>query len=252
MKLGTENKKETAALAVLILVAGYLVYSNMGSDSTPQSSAPKSLLAERNAAAGVPQTDGPPIGKSAPVTPSTTPRTQPSRSRSDEFRPVFRSKRPEDRTDPNQIDPTIHVEILEKVQSVKLEAASRNLFQFGAAPKVEAPKGPEPIVAVSRPKMDYPRPRPPPPPPVTPPPPPPETPPNLKYYGVAAKQVDGKKTAFFLDTENNIILAPEGGMVQKKYKVVRVGVSSVQLENTESKKQHSLPLAEDAGANMSN
>ena len=251
MKLGTENKKETAALAALLLVAGYLVYSNMSSDSAPaHSSVPKSSLSERSAAAGVPQTDAPPAGKSTPITPSTTPRTQASRSRSDDFRPVFRSKRPEDRTDrTDQIDPTIHVEILQKVQSVKLEAASRNLFQFGAAPKVEAPKGPEPIVAVNRPKMDYPRPKVE---PAPPPPPPPEAPPTLKYYGVAAKQVDGKKTAFFLDTENNIILAPEGGMIQKKYKVMRVGVSSVQLENTESKKQHSLPLAEDAGANMSN
>jgi hypothetical protein len=51
---------------------------------------------------------------------------------------------------------------------------------------------------------------------------------------------------------DDIILAPEGGIVKKKYRVVRINLTSVQMENVDNKKQQSLPLAEDAGANMSN
>ena len=36
----------------------------------------------------------------------------------------------------------------------------------------------------------------------------------MKYYGLATKRIDGKKTAFFLDGEE-IILAPEGYTVKK-------------------------------------
>ena len=50
------------------------------------------------------------------------------------------------------------------------------------------------------------------------PPPPPFTP---KYYGLATKQIDGKKTAFFLDGED-IILATEGMTVKKRFKLVRI------------------------------
>ena len=65
-------------------------------------------------------------------------------------------------------------------------------------------------------------------------------------------QIDGKKTASFLDAENIPILVPEGGLVKKKYRVVRVTATSVLMENTENRKQQTLPLAEDAGANMGN
>ena len=42
MKLGTENKKSVWALAVLGVVAAYFVYSNVLSDSSPPTVAPKS------------------------------------------------------------------------------------------------------------------------------------------------------------------------------------------------------------------
>jgi hypothetical protein len=40
--------------------------------------------------------------------------------------------------------------------------------------------------------------------------------------------------------------------VKKKYRVVRIGQTSVLMENIDNKKQQSIPLAEDAGANMGN
>ena len=40
----------------------------------------------------------------------------------------------------------------------------------------------------------------------------------MKYYGLATKRIDGKKTAFFLDGEH-ILLATEGMTVKKHNKI---------------------------------
>ena len=83
-----------------------------------------------------------------------------------------------------------------------------------------------------------------PPPPVVPPPPL-----TMKYYGLATKRIDGKKTGFFLDGEE-IILANEGMIVKKRFKVVRINPESVVLENLEFKAQQTLKIAEDAGGTL--
>jgi hypothetical protein len=233
------------------LVAVYLVYSNMsGSGSSPQPAPKGGALTERNRAADLPQMDGTPASApSAGSSTAQTPSRRPASPRGDEFRPVWRSKRPEDRIDPHQIDPTLRTDLLAKVQEIKPEGGMRNLFQFGAAPPKEL-KGAEQIVAVAPKKFDFPRPLPPPIEPGPPPPPPPEPPIGVKYYGIATKRINGRKTAFFLDGDN-ILLAPEGGIVKTKYRVVRINVSSVVVENTENKKQQTLQISEDAGAGLS-
>jgi hypothetical protein len=241
VKFGAENKKELWALGVLGVVAAYFLYTNVLSNSGPAPAA-KPAVSEGSS---VPAPETAPAA-AQPVRKATL------RARSDEFRPVFRSKRPEDRVDPHSIDPTLQLDRFTKVQAVALPPATRNLFQFGAAPPPPKPAGPEPIVkptvakAYIYPQPDRPKVTPP------PPPPPPEPPIDVKYYGVATKKIDGRKTAFFLDPENNIILAPEGGMIRRKYRVVQIGLTSVLVENTENKKQQTVQLAEDAGANMGN
>jgi hypothetical protein len=91
-----------------------------------------------------------------------------------------------------------------------------------------------------------PRPAPPPPPPPVPAsalPPPPIT---MKYYGLATKRIDGKKTAFFLDGED-ILLATEGMTVKKRYKIVRINSESVVIEDTDVKREQTVKISEDAG-----
>jgi hypothetical protein len=251
MKMGTEDKNKVRWLIGLLVVAGGAFYFNVLSDSSPSPSPatqPKSVISERNSTADLSPAD--PAASARTALPVSTPRNAP-RSRSEEFRPAFRSKKPEDRIDPHKIDPTLRTDLLAKVQEDKSEIGARNLFQFGAAPPPPTqPKGPEPIVKVAK-AFIYPQPAAPPPPPPPPPQPAPEPPIDVKYYGMAAKKIDGKKTAFFLDGEA-IIMAPEGGIVKKKYRVVRIGLTSVLMENVENQKQQSLPLSEDAGANMGN
>jgi hypothetical protein len=104
-------------------------------------------------------------------------------------------------------------------------------------------KGPEPIVA--RPFVG---PRTPPPPTPPPPPPPKPTPPPipLKFYGISTARNNGKKTAYFLDTDQEILMAAEGETVKRRYRVVRINANSVVMEDTEFKEQQTLQLVEEA------
>ena len=134
---------------------------------------------------------------------------------------------------------SLRLDLLAKLQQVELPAAGRNLFQTGPPPKPAVPlAGKEPVIAL---KTEPPKPAAPLPPPGPPPPPPI----NLKYYGFSAAAGNSTKTAFFLDGED-ILMAKEGETVKRRYRVVRIGVNSVVMEDTENKHQQTLPLAEEA------
>jgi hypothetical protein len=238
MKLGAEPKK-VAVLGGLVLVGGYFFYSNVlsgpSSAGTPQTAAKAPTAPVRGPAAAA-----------APgaVVPGGQPsiRRTGSRSRnSEEWHPSLK-RRAEDQVDPTQVDPTLRLDLLAKVQGVSLEGGSRNLFQFSAPPPPPAPKTPEPKIVPKPPQVAQANGQPPKPAePVKPPPPPI----NLKYYGFSTVKNGGEKTAFFLDGDD-ILVAGEGQLVKRRYKVVRIGVNSVVMEDTESKSQQTLPLAEEA------
>jgi hypothetical protein len=249
MKLGADRKK-IYVLGGLVLIGGYLFYSNV-------LSGPSSALPEqpKPAVAGVkpspvstkrrpdtinnPSAAGPSISETQPV---PVRQSQSSRS-SEEFRPSLKPKRPEERADPMSIDPTLRLDLLAKVQAVNIEGGRRNLFQAGAAPLP-----PEPAVPVKRGDTQVarmgPQPEPAPPGPITPVAPvaPPIT---LKYYGYSSNRGDSRKHAFFLDGED-ILVAAEGETVKKRYRVVRIGVNSVVMEDTQYKHEQTLPLQQEA------
>jgi hypothetical protein len=75
---------------------------------------------------------------------------------------------------------------------------------------------------------------------------PPPPPINVKYYGlVSPVREAGRRTAFFLDGDD-ILIKAEGDTVKGHYKVVRIGATSVVVEDTQSKRQQTIPLAEEA------
>lgn len=228
MKLGANEPKKLAVLGALVLVGGYLFYANvLSGPSVPaaRKSAPAQLATDTTSFSTA----------DAPV----SSRAAASRGRTDEFHPVLHSKRPEDRMDPVKIDPTLRLDLLAKLDEVPLPTGGRNPFKMGAPPppKAEALKGPEPKVPLK--PVEAAKPAPPP----GPPPPPPIT---LKYYGFTSPSGAAAKTAFFLDGED-ILIAKEGDMLKKRYRVVRIGVNSVVMEDTDSKHQQTLPLTEEAG-----
>jgi hypothetical protein len=153
-----------------------------------------------------------------------------------------------EKPDPATIDPTLRLDLLAKLQQVEMPTSMRNIFQYGAAPPPPAvvpvlPTGTKRIIVTDHPA--------PPPAPTGPPPPPPvPTAPQMtfKYYGYKVSKSDGRKQAFLLDGEDIIIAGENDSVKLGRYKVVRIGVSSITIEDTQFKSTQTLQLQPDAVA----
>jgi hypothetical protein len=166
-----------------------------------------------------------------------------------EFRPSLKPRRPEDRPDPLTVDPSLRLDLLAKLQTVNVEGVRRSIFDFGTPP---APKPdpaaakkpvPSPIVEAPKPSDEPAKPPPPPPPPKIP----------LKFYGfTTAKVQTGPKRAFFVEGDCSTMASPdcavhvvtEGDVVKKRYRIIRIGVNSVVVEDMDHKNEQTLPLEE--------
>jgi hypothetical protein len=229
-KLGAEPKK-IAILAALLAVAGYFYFSS-GNSGEPSAPAARRTA---NAPQRVPESFTPP-GRTSTLSGRRDVNSSPR-----EFRPSFRTKD----IDPSKIDPTLHLSLLAKLQSVTVDAGARSLFDIAAAPPAEIQVKEPPKIEVAEkfvgPRMPAEKPKAgdhggPAADPKDPPIP-------LKFYGFVSPPKAGVKRAFFLDGEN-IIIAAEGDVIKKRYKIVRIGVNSAVLEDTEfkGKNQQTLPL----------
>ena len=232
MKVGANNKRNVIILSVLAVVGIYVLWTNVF--STPSND-------------DIPKVAGnhPPPAVAQHVAPAgtdTSQRRRDGQNRSAEWNPVLRV--PGANIDYAKVDPTLRLDILSKVQNVQIEAdAQRNLFQFGAAPKViDSTPLPNPGKIAIKGKL----------PANATPPLPPSTPTDpaappipLKYYGFATPRSNGNKRAFFLDNDD-IIVAAEGELIKRRYKLVKIGVNSVTMEDSQFKSQQTLPLAPDA------
>ncbi len=164
--------------------------------------------------------------------------------RSGEFRPVFKAERSETQLDPTQVDPTLNLGVLAKLQDVRLRGTGRNLFQFGEAPS--PPKPPEPKI-IPKPlgpdglPVDASRPATPSE-PVKPPPPPIP----LRYYGFADPRQTSDKRAFFMEGED-IRIAAEGEVIRERYKVIEIGPRSAIVEDTQHDNRQTLSLQAESG-----
>lgn len=239
MTLGIPKKYERLVLGALGLGLVVLFYENViaGPDvpTSTQRTASKSAV-DLSSDAG---TSAVPANTPAA---STQPARVPGRpGRNDSFAPVYQSKRPEDQINLTTVDPTIHLEKLAKLQQVPAPGG-RDLFNWGAAPPPPTLAGPDPVVKVAAvgSNMHFPTPTPTPG-PTPPPPPPPPIP--LKYYGIATRLDNGRKTAFFMDGEE-ILVEAEGASFGGRYKLLKIGVNSALVEDTQYKRQQTLPLEE--------
>jgi hypothetical protein len=231
MKFGAEPKK-VALLAGLTALGAYLLYSNLS--SSPSNGAAVEGRVARQSAADSAVTAAA-QNAATPARPGAGRKTN-----REEFRPSYRRK---GGVDPSTIDPRLRLDLLAKVQAVELAPAERNLFQFGAAAPLATAIEPGKIIPKTQAQIEQERaklnPG-----PAAPPPPPAIT---LKYYGYTAQRADGRKRAFFLDGDD-IFVAAEGDLIKKRYKVVRIGVTSVEVEDTQFNHTQMLPLAAEEAA----
>lgn len=235
MKLGAEPKK-IAVLAGILGVGAAVMF--LGGDAP---AGPKTPAAAVRPAAKAPAARPAPVrnGKAEAEAAAATITRPALRAAVQEFKPVLKSARAEDRMDPATIDPTLRLELIRRLSGVQIEGGNRTIFDFGAAPP---PKQPDP------PKI-FPKPTAvaaaaaPPPVSVTPAAPvKPAAPPiRLKFYGFVGGARAKTKRAFFLDGED-IFVAGEGDVIQKRYRVVRIGLNSVVVEDQEFQSEQTLSL----------
>jgi len=131
-----------------------------------------------------------------------------------------------------QLDPTLHMEAMLVTESLVYSGSGRNIFSPNSAPVV--PVGIPKAIASARPKgamapmAQMPQ-GPPPPPPI-----------DLKFFGTATA-ANGQRRAFLLKGED-VFLASDGDIVQRRYKVVTVSANSIVVEDMANNNRQTLPL----------
>src|SRR5581483_1715471 len=121
------------------------------------------------------------------------------------------------------LDPTLRYDWLRASEDTKYEGAGRNIFQV----QVEIPQ-PVASPVTQQPEIAQ-----------GPPPPPPPPPINLKFFGFASRTGESKK--IFLSTGEDVFIASEGDIVNRRYKVVRISPQSVEIEDVLNNNRQSIP-----------
>jgi len=130
----------------------------------------------------------------------------------------------------SSLDPTLDESAMLRTEGLVYSGMGRNIFSAVSAPPMVIPTNvPKARPGVTLPVM--------PPMPVGPPPPPPI---NLKYFGTAVR-VNGRRQALLLQGED-VYLASEGDIVARKYRIVTIGTSNIQVEDLVNKDTQTLPL----------
>lgn len=191
MKLGAENKKQIIIMTVLLTILLAIgIYDFAGSGNT----------------SAAPPTPASSTTTSAPVaTPGITGRKGTAQ------------------TAQNNLDPTLHMNVLEASRRVKYEPG-RNIFRMEEAP-IPKPANVRPTAT--------PIPTP------TPTPPPPPIP--LKFYGFQNKANPDQKQIFL--AENDVVfVAKQGDIIDRRYRVVSIQKTSVTIEDVLTNNKQDIQL----------
>jgi hypothetical protein len=205
LRIGTEDKKKLAVLGVvgaLGIGAAVYLYTSL---VVPDAPAPASPAVATGSATATPVVRPRGVGSVAGGTAKSVGTTS------------------------AQLDPTLKMGPMLVTESLVYSGSGRNIFSLNSAP-IDIPKP----VASARPKGPVV-------PVYTPPPGPPPLPPiDLKFFGTATS-ANGHRQAFLLKGED-VFLASDGDIVQRRYKVISVSANSVLVEDMANNNRQSLPL----------
>jgi len=115
------------------------------------------------------------------------------------------------------LDPTLKLDLLATSEKTQYEGAGRNIF-VSQREEVVIPK-PVAQVSTDQQVQAY----------AGPPQPPPPPPIPLKFYGFASSPGEPKK--IFLKNGDDVFVAGEGEIVDRRYKVLRISTSSVEIQD---------------------
>ena len=248
MKLGTEDKKKTAAavaLTAVALITVYVQFFSGGSSTTrPRPTPPRPASAAPAGAATQVNASATPAGSTERravrrATPRSTTRR---RNQGGDFEPIWRRSHEDEAFDPLADDPSLRVALLDAVRNIRFTGIDRNIFEFTtrrrkvAPPPVDlvaraqaeqeafAKRAQQAKTAAAKPAERH--------------------APRLtwKYYGFAGEAGGGARRAFLLDGEDVLIAGENDTLKGGRYKIVRIGLTSIVIEDTEFKQEQSLAL----------
>ena len=117
---------------------------------------------------------------------------------------------------PQSLDPTLHLQQLAATEQIKYEGSGRNIFVSQAEVQIPTPlargqtdKNTSAVMQIQ---------------PASPPPPIP-----LKFFGFASHPGEAKKV--FLSKGEDVFIAGEGEIIDRRYKVVRISPTSVDIQD---------------------
>lgn len=143
--------------------------------------------------------------------------------------------RPVAKTEPQVAD--VKLELLQ-AEHEALEAPERDLFRFRPKPPPPAPP-PRPGTSPMPPKPGVDDAAPPPM-PTGPPPPPPIA---LKFIGILDAPGQSPKVAILSDTRGNVFHGKEGDIIEGRYKVLKIGVESLEMSYTDGRGRQTIRLS---------
>jgi hypothetical protein len=192
VKLGAENKKQIIIMVVLLailLAVGIYDLARSGNTSA-----------------------APPVASSTATSAASS-------------KPAIQAKKtPAPSAQNNNLDPTLHLNVLEASRHVKYEPG-RNIFRMEEPPP---PKVDTSVRATNTP-----------PPTPTPTPPPPQIP--LKFYGFQNKSNPDQKQIFL--AENDVVfVAKQGDIIDRRYRVVSIQKTSVTIEDVLTNNKQDIQL----------
>ena len=139
------------------------------------------------------------------------------------------------------IDPTLRLDMLNKLQSVADAPAGRSLFEVGAvsAPSLAAIEKLNKHIEPAPVPMQAP-------PVVTPVAVTPRANIPLKYYGFVKPAAPGQRNRGLFLQGDNIITASEGDLIDHRYLVVEITTANARMEDTQIKQGQTLPVTPEA------
>ena len=205
MRIGSENPKKTYLAVGLFVVAVIMVIRLISSETGGSNPAPAATTASA-------------------VTPEAA---RPARHN------TRRTHGKGDKADAPvtpQLDPRLNLATLKEAEDTTYDGNGRNIFMETEEPKIEKPQGTGLLDAKKNPSQ--------PPQPVThtPPPPPPI---NLKFFGFASGP-DHKRV--FLSSGDEVLVASEGEIVQRRYKIVKINNNNIEVLDVLSNNKQMIPL----------
>ena len=210
LRLGTESKPKLFAAialgAVVLLIAFIQIPTFFGTSSPAPAAPPAPVVTTRSAPASEPSSSPSSASATAAAAYPHEAIQLPSAS---------------------ALDPTLHPELMGQAEDTTYSGNGRNIF----SPNSVAPTA----VAIEKPKNFRP------PPPIAQGPPPPPTI-DLKFYGYSSR--NGGSRQIFLLHGDDIFLAHEGDVVDRRYRVVSIRPFSVEIEDIPYHNTQSLPLSQ--------